>query len=273
MSMKPEVSLIICSYKNPELVRLCIESVERNVKEADYEIIVSDGSTEEPMHMMMREDFPHIRFVSSRDNIGFHGLVRQGMKASRGRYFFILNPDILITKQSVERLLEFIRMHPEAGMVGPQLLNFNDTPQPSCFRFYKPVTILYRRTFLKRFGFARRHLDWFTMKEYDRREPREVDWLMGSALLVSREAAEKVGPMDSRFFMYMEDVDWCRRFWENGYKVIYYPEVRIYHYHAQGSAKGGFLRSLLFNRLTWYHIASAWKYFRKYYGKPLPRHA
>lgn len=270
----PEVSLIVCSYKNPELVRLCIDSIRRNVNKDDvsYEIVVSDGETGEPMRMMMREDFPAVKFVSSDKNIGFHGLVQQGMEAARGQYLFILNPDILVTKQSVEKLLEFMRNHPEVGVVGPQLLNFNDTPQISCFRFYKPITILYRRTFLKRFFFAKRHLDWFTMKEYDRKEPREVDWLMGSALLTSREAAQKVGPMDSRFFMYMEDVDWCRRFWEQGYKVVYYPKVRMYHYHAQGSARGGFIRSLLFNRLTWYHIDSALKYFWKYAGKPVPKH-
>jgi GT2 family glycosyltransferase len=93
---------------------------------------------------------------------------------------------------------------------------------------------------------------------------------MGSALFVTRSAADMVGPMDSRFFMYMEDVDWCRRFWENGFRVVYVPSASVYHYHAKGSAKGGFFRSLLVNRLTWYHIESALYYFYKYRGKPLP---
>jgi N-acetylglucosaminyl-diphospho-decaprenol L-rhamnosyltransferase len=272
--MEPiELSIVICSYKSPELLRLCLESVLRNVQGVEYEIIVSDGETQEDTAMMMREDFPDIRFVSSVSNVGFGGLVRQGVEASRGKYLFILNPDILITPRAVEELLDYLRRHPEIGMVGPQLLNFNEQFQQSYFRFYKPLTILYRRTFLKHFGFAKRHLRWFLMKDYEPAEPKEVDWVQGSAMLVSREAVEKVGLMDPRFFMYMEDVDWCRRFWEAGYKVVYYPYVRIYHYHMQGSAKGGFLRSLLFNRLTWYHIASAFRYFRKYRGKPLPEHS
>jgi GT2 family glycosyltransferase len=271
--MKPiDLSIIVCSYKSADLLRLCLGSIQRNVRSVAFEIVVSDGETQEDTAMMMREDFPEVRFVSSPSNVGFGGLVRQGIEASSGKYFFILNPDILITPDSVEKLLNFLKQHPEIGMLGPQLLNFNDRFQQSYFRFYKPMTIVYRRTFLKRFGFAKKHLDWFLMKDYRHDQPKEVDWIQGSAMLVSKEAVEKVGFMDPRFFMYMEDVDWCRRFWEAGYKVVYYPHVRIYHYHVQGSAKGGFLRSLLFNKLTRYHIASALRYFRKYRGKPLPQH-
>jgi GT2 family glycosyltransferase len=134
------------------------------------------------------------------------------------------------------------------------------------------MTIIYRRTFLGKMGFAKKHLDWFLMKDYDHKSIKEVDWLMGSALMVSRKAVEKVGLMDPHFFMYMEDVDWCRRFWENGYKVIYNPESKMFHYHGKGSAKGGVLRSVLSNKLTWIHISSAIKYFWKYRGKDFPKH-
>jgi N-acetylglucosaminyl-diphospho-decaprenol L-rhamnosyltransferase len=269
---RPELSIVICSYKSPELLRLCLESIRRNVKGTEYEAIVCDGETGEDTAMMMREDFPDVRFFPFRDNVGFQGLARRGLAASRAPYLLLLNADILVTPHSIERLLGFLKGRPDVGMVGPQLLNFNETFQDSCFRFYKPVTILYRRTFLKGFGFAKKHLDWFSMRDYDHKDPREVGWLMGSAMLFPRSAFEKVGPMDPRFFMYMEDVDWCRRFWEAGYKVVYYPYARMYHYHGKGSAKGGFLRSLLFNRLTWHHIASAARYFLKYRGKPLPEH-
>ena len=267
-----DVSIVICSYKSPELLRLCIESIQRNVKDITYEIIVADSATEEPTAMMMREDFPEIRFFSFKENVGFQRLVRKGLEASKANHMLILNADILVKPEALEKMLAFMHEHTEIGMLGPQLLNFNETFQESCFRFYKPYTILYRRTFLRKLGFAKRHLEWFSMQDYDHKEPKEVDWLMGSVMLVSREAVEKVGYMDPGFFMYMEDVDWCRRFWEAGYKVVYYPYVQMYHYHGKGSAKGGFLRSLLFNRLTWHHIASAWHYFRKYSGKSLPNH-
>jgi hypothetical protein len=134
------------------------------------------------------------------------------------------------------------------------------------------MTIAYRRTFLGKFSFAKKHLDWFLMNDYDHKNPKEVDWIMGSAVMISRVAMEKVGLLDPRYFMYMEDVDWCRRFWENGFKVVYLPFAKMHHYHGKGSAKGGAIRSLLFNKYTWIHIASGIKYFKKFLGKPLPNH-
>ena len=114
-----------------------------------------------------------------------------------------MNGDIVVTPGSVADLLSYIKAHPDAGLVGPKLLNFNGTFQYSCFRFYKPVTILYRRTFLNRLPFAKRHLDWFLMKEFDHGDTKDVDWIMGSVLLTSRKAVDKVGSMDTAFFMYM----------------------------------------------------------------------
>lgn len=267
-----ELSIIITSYKNPELLRVCIDSIRKNLTLADYEIIVADSCTEEKTEMMMREDYPEANFIPFRENVGFQRLVKDGFRAAQGDYILILNGDIIVKKDSIEKLLDLVKHHPEIGIAGPKLFNFNETLQYSCHRFYSPLTIIYRRTFLGEFGFAKKHLDNFLMKDYDHQTLKEVDWLMGSSLMTSRRAVEKVGLMDSRFKMYMEDVDWCRRFWENGYKVVYFPDSQMYHYHGRGSADKSIVRSLLLNRLTWTHIASAIKYFWKYARRPLPRH-
>lgn len=272
MSHPIEVSIAINSYKNTDLLRLCVESIQRHIHGVSYEIIVVDGATEESTRMMMREDFPNIRFFSFQENVGFRRLVQQGIEMSRGSYILLLNSDIIITEGVVEALHTFLKERPDVGMVGPKLLGFNEMFQESCFRFYKPETILYRRTFLGKLPFAKKHLDWFLMKEYDHQNPREVDWLMGSAMMIPKIAVQKVGFMDERFFMYMEDVDWCRRFWECGYKVVYYPYAHMYHYHGKGSAKGGLLRALFMNHLIWHHIASAIKYFWKYRSQQVPHH-
>jgi len=267
-----ELSIVVNSFKNPELLKLCLDSIKKNVFCVNYEIIVADSETYENTEIMMREEYPEIKFFPHKQNVGFQSLLKKGIEISRGKYFLFLNGDILVIKNSVEKLLDFIKKNPEVGIVGPKLLNFNGTFQYSCFHFYEPITVFYRRTFLKNFSFAKKHLDWFLMKDCDHEKIIEVDWVMGSALLTSREAVEKVGLMDSRFFMYMEDVDWCRRFWENGYKVVYYPFSEMYHYHGKASGKGSFFHSIFFNKLTWIHIFSAIKYFKKYKGKPIPKH-
>lgn len=270
--VSPELSIVVASYKHPEMLRLCLRSLRDSIRHIGYEIIVADSATEPDTSDMMAREFPEIPFYPFRDNVGFQHLVRTGLEHANGRFILIMNHDIVATQGAVEKLLAFIKSRPDIGMTGPKLLNFNGALQDSCFRFYRPLTIVFRRTAFGRLPWAKRHLEWFLMRDYDHRTPREVDWMMGSILLVRREAYEKVGPMDPRFFMYMEDVDWCRRFWENGYKVVYYPDVSFYHYHGKGSAKGGFWFSIFFNRLTWDHIASGYKYFRKYAGKSLPVH-
>ena len=267
----PELSIIVTNYKNPDLLKLCLNSIKENVRDVDYEIIVADSATEEDTELMMREDFSDVKFFPFLKNVGFQQLVKKGLKESSGKYILILNGDILVKENSVEKLFDYLKNHPSVGMVGPKLFSFNEKFQASCFRFYKPITIVYRRTFLGKLWFAKKHLDWFLMKDYDHQRNKEVDWLMGSAFMISRKAVEKVGYMDAQFFMYMEDVDWCRRFWENGFKVVYYPEAQMLHYHGKGSGKKSFFYSIFFNKLTWIHIISALKYFKKYLNKPNPR--
>ncbi|OGI14138.1 MAG: hypothetical protein A3E38_01220 [Candidatus Moranbacteria bacterium RIFCSPHIGHO2_12_FULL_54_9] len=267
-----ELTIAINGYKSPELLRLCLQSIREHMEGAGiaYEVLVTDSATEEDTEMLMREEFPDVRFFPFVENVGFKTLVNKSLEEARGTYIFLINSDIILTAEAVPTMLGYLKEHPNIGILSPKQLNFNETLQPSCFRFYRPITILYRRTWLRNLPFAKRHLDWFTLADYDKRTPRSVDWVMGSAMLTSRETAKRVGPMDRHFHMYMEDVDWCRRFWEYGYRVVYYPLASVYHYHGKGSARGGFFGSLLFNRLTWYHIESALWYFWKYRGKPLP---
>jgi hypothetical protein len=267
-----ELTIAINSYKNTDLLKLCLDSILKHMTDTSYEVIVADSETGEDTEIMMREDYPNIKFFPHKKNVGFQVLINKGIQESSGDYVLFLNSDILITPGSVDLMLDFMKNNNDTGLVGPSLLNFNGTFQSSCFRFYRPMTILYRRTFLKKFGFAKKHLDWFLMKDYDHLRPKEVDWIMGSAMMAPKRAINKVGLMDPRFFMYMEDVDWCRRFWEKGYKVVYFPEAKMHHYHGKGSAKGGFIKSILLNKLTWVHIMSGVKYFFKYWGKTLPKH-
>ncbi len=270
-----ELSIIITNHKNPDLLKVCIDSVRKNagLDASEYEIIVADSETGGKTEIMMREDYPEVKFIPSKNNVrSFQLLVKRGYAKSSGKYILLLNGDILAKKDSIKNLLNFLKNNPEVGIAGPKLLNFNETLQYSCYRFYTPLTVLYRRTFLGRLFFARKRLDDFLMKDFDHNNAKEVDWLMGSALITSRQAVGKVGEMDARFKMYFEDVDWCRRFWENGYKVVYFPASEMYHYHGKGSSNKNIIHSLLFNRLAWMHILSGMKYFIKYAGKNLPGH-
>jgi len=274
-----KLSVIINHYRTPEILEVCLKSVKKSLSEVgfDWEIIVTDGAVTRITEEMMREQFSEVVFIPFKKNVGFGKLVNAGIKKACGEFLFIINADIIIEdKNAIPMMLEYLKENKDIGLLGPRLLNINETVQQSCFRFYTPWVVLCRRTFLGGISWGKKILDNFLMKDIFTKEvssPIPVDWLMGSAFMMRKSSVEKVGCLDENFFMYFEDVDWARRFWENGYKVVYFPAAKMYHYHFQSSKKRGGLIDLLFNKYTRIHLTSAWKYFKKYrfknarYGK------
>ncbi|MDP2918332.1 MAG: glycosyltransferase family 2 protein, partial [bacterium] len=210
--------------------------------------------------------------LASNYNSGFGTAINWGINNApeAAEYLLFLNPDIIIQGNALEKMLEFMAKRQDVALLGPKLLNPDLSGQNSCRRFITPQLILYRRTFLGRFSFARKALKHFLMEDIDHNKTQEVDWIFGACMMVRRSAIEEVGLMDERYFLYFEDMDWCRRFWEKGWKVCYYPEAKMIHYHRRESAaESGF--SVLFNRAARIHIASAVKYFIKFFGVQKPR--
>ena len=283
-----KISIIINHHQTLEVLQLCLKSLLKNLPEnIESEIIVTDSETQEETEEIMREFFPQIIFITSEKNIGFGKSVNRALKKAQGKYILIINADIVIEKkETIKKMIDYLKNNPEIGIIGPKLLNINNTRQVSCFRFYTPAVIACRRTFLGKTKWGKKVLSHFLMDDVFNSEtsveteiqrnslnldfnnsnnsPIFVDWLMGSALLAKREAIEKVGHFDERFFMYLEDTDWCRRFWKAGYKVVYFPQVQMYHYHIQASKKKGGVFDLFFSKYTRIHLSSAIKYFLKW---------
>jgi GT2 family glycosyltransferase len=265
-----KLSIIINHYRTPEVLRNCIRSVKEDLSGAafDWVLIVTDSATIEKTEDMMRDEFPDVIFIPAPENIGFGKSINIALGRAKGQYHFIINADILMDeKGAIASMLAYVEAHPEVGMLGPKLWNINNTWQQSCFRFYTPMTVFYRRTPLGKTQGGKKDLDEFLMKDVfakgDLTEPTPVDWLMGSAMLVRKKDLEKVGGFDERYFMYFEDVDWARRFWEAGLQVVYYPKVTMYHHHFQSSKKSSLWQSM-FNKYARIHVGSAIKYFKKF---------
>lgn len=257
-------SIIVINYKNPPLLRLCLSSLKR-VMSANFkhEILVVDiASSPETRNII--KDFPEAKLLEFKNNIGYTKGANEGVKASSGNYVLILNPDIVPMARSIEILTSHLATNTDVGIVGPRLLNFDGSTQNSCFRYYTPLTILCRRSPLGHTSFGKKVLNKFIMANKNLNEPTEVDWLMGSAVMVSRKAIDKVGLMDEKFFLYMSDVDWARRFWENGFKVVYYPESEMYHYHKRESAGRFGILDVFLNKQSKLHLIDAIRYFAKY---------
>ncbi|MEN8252664.1 MAG: glycosyltransferase, partial [Patescibacteria group bacterium] len=177
-----KVSIAVQSYKNPEMLSVCLKSVQEHCAGLDYELIVADGETEDETKMMMREDFSDVVFLPHKDNVGFGAMVNACIDKASGEYIFFINFDTVLESDTVTKFIEFMDAHPKVGLAGPKQKNFNGKYENTRFRFYKPQTILYRRTFLKGFSFAKKHLEHFEMKDVKKDEPYSVDWVIGSAM-------------------------------------------------------------------------------------------
>lgn len=254
-----------------QLTRALVESLLKDESlPKGTEIIVVDNNSGDDSVYLLRSDFPEITVIDNKENLGLASGVNVGISHATGNYFLVLNPDMIALPGSVKTLVDFMEKHPDVGMAGGKLISPNGKLQYSCYRFYTPMTIVYRRTFLGKTAAGKAATRSFLMKDFDHKENREVDWLMGSCLIVRKTAWEEVGGMDEQYFLYFEDVDWCRRMWEKRWKVMYAPKAVFSHFHQRSSDRGIVL-GIIFNRPTREHIKSAIKYFWKFKGKKVPR--
>lgn len=259
------LSIVIVNYKNPALLRLCLGSLSRVLKpDFKKEIIVIDVASSMGTRNVVNEEFPEVKLVAFKDNVGFTKGVNEGIKKSQGDFILLLNADLIPQPGSIEVMLEFMKAHPDIGILGPTSLSFDGSVQDSCFRFPTPITLIYRRTFLGRLPFGRKNLNRFLMKDCDQSKEMPVDWLFGSPVMLSKRAIDRVGLMDERFFLYMSDIDWPRRFWENGFRVFYYPKAKMYHYHIRHSKGKYGIFDVIFKKESRWHLIDAIRYFMKY---------
>jgi GT2 family glycosyltransferase len=252
------LGIVIVHYNTPDDLARLLESLRSETTSCPHEVVVVDNASTTPGLEGLQEQFKEVRWLRNAENVGYGRGCNQGMAALPADYHLILNPDIVVLPGSLAALLAFADRHPRAGLIGPQLLNEDGTIQESCRRFYTLKTLLLRRTVLGRIfprsETVRRHL----MRDFDHTEVRPVDWVLGGCILVRREARQSCGPMDERFFLYFEDVDWCYRMWQCGFEVLYLPDARFVHRHRRASAQGRFSRSF------WLHLGSLISFYEKW---------
>ncbi len=254
----PDLSVLIVNWNVRDLLRHCLHSILANLPPCKLEIIVVDNGSTDGSGEMVRTEFPQVHLIANPDNRGFPAANNQGLAVARGRYVLLLNPDTEVVGDALETMVAFADAHPNVGVVGPQLLNPDGTVQSSRRRFPTLATALFESTWLQPYA-PRRLLERYYVLDRPDDEVQDVDWVTGAALMARREAIEQVGPLDEGFFMYSEELDWCRRFREAGWQVVYLPTARIVHYVGKSSEQVLPARHIHFQ-------TSKVRYFRKYHG-------
>jgi N-acetylglucosaminyl-diphospho-decaprenol L-rhamnosyltransferase len=229
-----DVSVVIVSYNALPWLERCLESV-RGVET----VVVDNGSTDGSV-ALVRERFPEVLLVEQ-GNRGLAAGWNVGLARASGRFVLILNADAWLTDGSLERLVVFAEQHPEAAVVGPRLLNPDGTLQRSVRGFPTLWRLATEYLFLRKLAPRSQLLNGFYAGGFAHDEVREADFVMGACMLVRRETVDEVGPLDESFFLFSEETDWCYRFVQAGWKVLFFPGAECVHVGA-ASHGGRFFR-------------------------------
>ena len=258
----PELSIVIVNWNTREMLRACLESLRTCARHwSHFEVIVVDNASSDTSVAMVREDFPEVRLIESKINLGFGGGNNLGFAAARGtKAVATINSDTEVTGDALQTLCEYFDAHPETGAVGPKLLNTDGSVQLSCRKFPGFMTALFNRYSLLTRLFPNN--TWsreYLMSDCGHGESINVDWVSGAALFVRREIYDALGGFDEEYFMYSEDVDWCYRIHRAGHRIAYVPEAVIIHHIGRSTSRAPF-------RMVRQRHRSMWLFYRKHYS-------
>lgn len=221
---QPDVSVVVVNWNTAHMLHRCLASLEAERGTAGLEVIVVDNGSTDGSQDLVLKTFPEVQLISNRENRGYSVANNQGIAASAGRYVFLLNSDTEVEAGCLRSLIDYGDANPSAGIIAPQLLNFDGSLQPSGRRFPTSLSTLAMLFEVDRLMGRPRY---GTRRDYS--IPAEVDEVSGAAMLVRREAIERVGGLDESFAWGYEDVDLCRRVKQAGWRVHYFPGAKIKH--------------------------------------------
>lgn len=239
------LDIIIVNYNSTDYLLKSLESTYDSLGDVPANVFVQDNASDDDVNRISVL-FPQVHVTHNTQNLGFSAAVNKGIKEGSSPYILLLNPDTYVKKGFFGSVIKKMAENPDVAILGSKILDHDGSIQGSARSFPSPLTALFgRSTILTRFFPNNR----FTRSNVittvsDGKTPMEVDWVSGACMVVRRKAVEDVGLMDERFFMYWEDADWCKRMWENGWKVIYFPLASVVHFVGISSSKRP-LRSIL----------------------------
>lgn len=227
-----KLSILIVNWDTRDLVVKCVHSILKHAVGINYEVIIVDNHSKDGSVEQLTNLFGHnkrIRVIQSFRNLGFAKANNLAYENSSGQYLLLLNPDTEIMEGSLPTMISYLQEHPEVGVLGPKLLNPDGTLQPSVRRFPGIWSSLVVFSGMHRFIRPKKYL----MGDFTYDKVAEVDQVMGAALMTRREIVEKLGLFDDKFWLWYEEVDYCKRVKKAGSRVVFLPQASIVHFGAQ----------------------------------------
>ncbi|MDE2949735.1 MAG: glycosyltransferase family 2 protein [Chloroflexota bacterium] len=265
MSDLAEISVIIVNWNVRDLLDKCLASLFQaqdagGGKRLALEIIVVDCNSQDASVAMVRERYPGVKLLPQGENIGFTRGNNLGMAAAAADTLLLLNPDTEVCKDTLMTMLEFMRQRPDTGILGPHTLNTDGSHQSTRRRFPTLLTGIFESSWLSALAPAGLFDSYFIRDTADD-DILEVDWAQGSALMLRRAVLQDIGGLDEGFVMYSEELDFCKRAKDAGWKVIYHGGAKIMHHGGKSSEQVAAFKQIQFH-------SSKLRYFRKHHGYP-----
>ncbi len=259
-----ELSIVIVSWNVRDMLRDCLRSIEAENAGGWAEVVLVDNASSDSTCDMVRQEFPWVRLIESRENLGFAPGNNLALQSVRGEFVLLLNPDTLVYKGTLRKMLDFARANPSVGIVGPKQftgdgkLHYEAAVDfPTIWNVFCDLMML-PAVFPRSRWFAGRKLGY-----WDHEGDREVPAISGAAMLLRKSLFDRVGPLDETMFC-VEDIDLCWRVRRAGFSVYYLGSAPIVHYvgGSRAHGKAGLQRQIAFQSL--------WLYLRKSRGSPAP---
>jgi hypothetical protein len=253
-----DLSIIIVSWNVSELLAACLNSLKGSAGAYYTEIIVVDSASSDDAVIRVRRDYPGVKLLPQTENLGFVGCNNLGLEAAIGRYMLLLNPDTEVIGDALATMVAYLDANPAVGILGPHTLNTDGSTQSSRRRFPDAKLAFFESTWLQPYA-PQRWLDDYYITQSPDNAILDVDWVQGSALMARREVYQQIGGLDPAYIMFYEELDWCKRAKDNGWRVVYLGTAQITHHGGKSTEQVGARKHIYFNE-------SKLRYFHKYYG-------
>jgi len=262
------ISIIIVSFNSLLYLKNCLDSIisfRPDLGDDEFEIIIVDNNSTDGSADFIEKNYlkySFVRLIKNEANMGFAHANNLAIKNSNSGYYFFLNSDTEVYKNSIDGLIGFFKSSKDAGInigiAGPKIINSDGSLQLSCRRFPSFINAaLY--TILAGIKPDNRFSRRYKLTDVDRSSPFEVDWVSGSAMMISADAIKLAGTFDEKYFMYVEDVDLCYRMWRSGFKVYYYPLSTILHHIGGSGVKDVMLPQIRMQKSVLYFYIKTYK--------------
>jgi len=233
-----KLSIILVNWNTKDLTCGALASVFAQTRGFDFEVIVVDNNSEDGSVDMIKKDFPNVVLIENKDNRGFGKANNQGLAIARGEYLMFLNTDILLVNNAINLLVNYLDQHLDVMMVGPRLLNKDMSFQHACRRnLPNPLNSFFHLFGLVKIFTHNKTVNKYKQFDVDPEVTGPTEAISGAAMMFRRRVYEEVGGFDERFFMYGEDLDFCKRIFDRGWLIVYFSNAKIIHFGGQSSGK------------------------------------